>query len=575
MKIKIRANTKKPSGTLIEAKFHPKKIPMLANLLEELTGGSLDMGAVINQLIQLFDKHGSDNESRAELNQFANMLADDFDLDQRQIDTLDRYISAGKKIGCSDIPQDQIGHGALIKFATRVGLLWEYDDAGTLHILSDMQDIEDVQYQFDNFLEAARNLEGFTYEITGTMEGFMYEIAVDVPSNVIASEYEQLSLFDEPEDGSSEEYIGIEYIKQVERNLRLGSIEKYIPENMRFKEWDSNYGGSGKTQYLTVKWVTQDSFSYEELRHQFLPMLGSEIVTTMEDEDIVGEMLVYVDVRVRDDRSARTDSEFRHEHHQGWWVADSDHISFEELSSPIQASSRLKQLEDTYAKRLKDRLFENYDASDIYIDRSNGYFWEVGIEDKTYDIDGYSRHANTPEELAEKIIKNHSRKNVTANKVRHDRDLDYRGALEYLRNELHVDIDHMGTRGLVDMVIDHADSDPIQPYILDRFVRRNEDKLRFHSSRNVTAADSIEDGDYLDQLANTVGNFLGQMGHNGGAHMLDDSLFEVYFDDYEMYTYIIPVEEIDVNWDDLNNDAHTLAEFAVEGLEDWLEGEDE
>lgn len=89
-----------------------------------------------------------------------------------------------------------------------------------------------------------------------------------------------------------------------------------------------------------------------------------------------------------------------------------------------------------------------------------------------------------------------------------------------------------------------------------------------------SAIDIQEDDEYLDQLCTEVQHYLDQEGYDAYVHIDTDSVPEglaVEFEDSSV-TFSIPLEDIEPNWDDLMNDADTIAKDAIDFYDAELNG---
>lgn len=98
------------------------------------------------------------------------------------------------------------------------------------------------------------------------------------------------------------------------------------------------------------------------------------------------------------------------------------------------------------------------------------------------------------------------------------------------------------------------------------------------ASTDIKAADEFDDIEYLDALKLAVEGYVEAQGYNCTTDIIDNLYFEVQlFDDDEedfetpIYVYVIDLDDIEPNMDEVDDDAQTIANDAVEEYESSLD----
>lgn len=97
------------------------------------------------------------------------------------------------------------------------------------------------------------------------------------------------------------------------------------------------------------------------------------------------------------------------------------------------------------------------------------------------------------------------------------------------------------------------------------------------ASTDIKAADEFDDIEYLDALKLAVEGYVEAQGYSCTTDIIDNLYFEVQlFDDDEedfetpIYVYVIALDDIEPNMDEVDDDAQTIANDAVEEYESSL-----
>ena len=98
------------------------------------------------------------------------------------------------------------------------------------------------------------------------------------------------------------------------------------------------------------------------------------------------------------------------------------------------------------------------------------------------------------------------------------------------------------------------------------------------ASADIKAADEFDDIEYLDALKLAVEGYVEVQGYNCTTDIIDNLYFEVQlFDDDDedfetpIYVYVIDLDDIEPNMDEVDDDAQTIANDAVEEYESSLD----
>ena len=98
------------------------------------------------------------------------------------------------------------------------------------------------------------------------------------------------------------------------------------------------------------------------------------------------------------------------------------------------------------------------------------------------------------------------------------------------------------------------------------------------ASTDIKAADEFDDIEYLDALKLAVEGYVEAQGYSCTADIIDNLYFEVQlFDDDEedfetpIHVYVIDLDDIEPNMDEVDDDAQTIANDAVEEYESSLD----
>lgn len=98
------------------------------------------------------------------------------------------------------------------------------------------------------------------------------------------------------------------------------------------------------------------------------------------------------------------------------------------------------------------------------------------------------------------------------------------------------------------------------------------------ASTDIKAADEFDDIEYLDALKLAVEGYVEAQGYSCTTDIIDSLYFEVQlFDDDEedfetpIYVYVIDLDDIEPNMDEVDDDAQTIADDAVEEYESSLD----
>lgn len=98
------------------------------------------------------------------------------------------------------------------------------------------------------------------------------------------------------------------------------------------------------------------------------------------------------------------------------------------------------------------------------------------------------------------------------------------------------------------------------------------------ASTDIKAADEFDDIEYLDALKLAVEGYIEVQGYNCTTGIIDNLYFEVQlFDDDDedfetpIYVYVIDLDDIEPNMDEVDDDAQTIADDAVEEYESALD----
>lgn len=91
---------------------------------------------------------------------------------------------------------------------------------------------------------------------------------------------------------------------------------------------------------------------------------------------------------------------------------------------------------------------------------------------------------------------------------------------------------------------------------------------------SILSASALDDADYLDYLCDLTVSKLGDKGYSVEAQISEKyitiNVYESDSSDEIISTYLQPIEDIEVIWSDLENDANTLVDAVVENANDGV-----